>query len=154
MDKSVMIAYTEVDTILDLMDEEYQKKIPEKLRNLISKNKLNNYNVMIDSNIPLTEQNISRKALAILAVLNYNYWCDGKEKQKELMQKYMNNEKIKQQKIRKQYDSNNLFNNKNSNNNDENIEKQLIIYNKKDSLLIKIINKIKKLLKIDIIMKK
>lgn len=154
MDKSVMIAYTEVDTILDLMDEEYQKKIPEKLRNLISKNKLNNYNVMIDSNIPLTEQNISRKALAILAVLNYNYWCDGKEKQKELMQKYMNNEKIKQQKIRKQYDPNNLFNNKNSNNNDENIEKQLIIYNKKDSLLIKIINKIKKLLKIDIIMKK
>ena len=35
-----MIAYTEVDEVLNLMDKEFQRKIPEKLRKLISENKL------------------------------------------------------------------------------------------------------------------
>ena len=56
MDKNIMIAYTEVDEILNLMEEEFQKKIPVKLRNLISENKLNDYNIIIDPNIPLKEQ--------------------------------------------------------------------------------------------------
>ena len=32
MDKSIMIAYAEVDQILNLMDEQFQRKIPDKLR--------------------------------------------------------------------------------------------------------------------------
>lgn len=70
-----MIAYTEVDEVLNLMDKEFQRKIPEKLRKLIFENKLKDYNVVINPDIPLNKQNISRKALAMLAVLNYNYWC-------------------------------------------------------------------------------
>lgn len=117
MDRSVMMAYTEVDRILNLMDEQYQKKIPEKLRKLISESKLNDYDVIINPQIPLKEQKISRKALSILAVLNYNYWCVGESKK-------------------------------------QNIEnKQLIVYNKKENVIIKIFNKIKKLLKIDITQK-
>lgn len=154
MDRSVMMAYTEVDRILNLMDEQYQKKIPEKLRKLISESKLNDYDVIINPKIPLKEQKISRKALSILAVLNYNYWCVGESKKQKLIEKYINNEKIKQEKLRELYNPDNLFNNKNefSKQNIEN--KQLIVYNKKENVIIKIFNKIKKLLKIDITQKK
>ncbi len=154
MDKNIMIAYTEVDEILNLMEEEFQKKIPVKLRNLISENKLNDYNIIIDPNIPLKEQKISRKALAILAVLNYNYWCIGEENKEKLIEKYKNNENNRQEKLRVQYNSNTLFKNNTKilNNNFEN--KQLIVYDKKEKFLIKIINKIKRILKIDIMFKK
>ena len=154
MDRSVMMAYTEVDRILNLMDEQYQKKIPEKLRKLISESKLNDYDVIINPKIPLKEQRISRKALSILAVLNYNYWCVGESKKQKLIEKYIKNEKIKQEKLRELYNPDNLFNNKNefSKQNIEN--KQLIVYNKKENVIIKIFNKIKKLLKIDITQKK
>ena len=113
MDRSVMMAYTEVDRILNLMDEQYQKKIPEKLRKLISESKLNDYDVIINPKIPLKEQKISRKALSILAVLNYNYWCVGESKKQKLIEKYIKNEKIKQEKLRELYNPDNLFNNKN-----------------------------------------
>ena len=154
MDRSVMMAYTEVDRILNLMDEQYQKKIPEKLRKLISESKLNDYDVIINPKIPLKEQKISRKALSILAVLNYNYWCVGESKKQKLIEKYIKTEKIKQEKLRELYNPDNLFNNKNefSKQNIEN--KQLIVYNKKENVIIKIFNKIKKLLKIDITQKK
>ena len=154
MERSVMMAYTEVDRILNLMDEQYQKKIPEKLRKLISESKLNDYDVIINPKIPLKEQKISRKALSILAVLNYNYWCVGESKKQKLIEKYIKNEKIKQEKLRELYNPDNLFNNKNefSKQNIEN--KQLIVYNKKENVIIKIFNKIKKLLKIDITQKK
>lgn len=144
MDRSVMMAYTEVDRILNLMDEQYQKKIPEKLRKLISESKLNDYDVIINPKIPLKEQKISRKALSILAVLNYNYWCVGESKKQKLIGKYIKNEKIKQEKLRELYNPDNLFNNKNefSKQNIEN--KQLIVYNKKENVIIKIFNKIKK----------
>lgn len=153
MDRSVMMAYTEVDRILNLMDEQYQKKIPEKLRKLISESKLNDYDVIINPKIPLKEQKISRKALSILAVLNYNYWCVGESKKQKLIEKYIKNEKIKQEKLIELYNPDNLFNNKNefSKQNIEN--KQLIVYNKKENVIIKIFNKIKKLLKIDITQK-
>ena len=154
MERSVMMAYTEVDRILNLMDEQYQKKIPEKLRKLISESKLNDYDVIINPKIPLKEQKISRKALSILAVLNYNYWCVGESKKQKLIRKYIKSEKIKQEKLRELYNPDNLFNNKNefSKQNIEN--KQLIVYNKKENVIIKIFNKIKKLLKIDITQKK
>lgn len=156
MNKSVMIAYTEVDKILDLMDEQFQRKIPKKLRSLIKKNKLSDYNVTINPNIPLKEQNISRKALSILAVLNYNYWCEGEDKKEKLIEKYRNNEKVRQEKLREQYNPDNIFKNKTESINDNaKIEnKQLIVYNKKDNLFTKLINKIKKTLKIDIKFKK
>lgn len=154
MDKNIMIAYTEVDQILNLMDEQFQKKIPDKLRKLISENKLNDYNVIINPNIPLKEQRISKKALSILAVLNYNYWCVGENKKEELIQKYKNNEINKQEKLKAQYNHDNLFNNRNLNNNINIEDKQLKVYDKKEHFFIKLVSKIKRMLKIDIRRKK
>ena len=155
MDRSVLIAYAEVDKILDLMDEQFQKKIPEKLRKLISQSKLNDYDIIINPNISLKEQKISRKALSILAVLNYNYWCEGEKEKEKLIEKYKENERIKQKKLSEQYNTDNLFNNKISNSSRVNTEnKQLIVYDKKENFLVKLISKLRRVLKIDITQKK
>lgn len=148
MDKSIMIAYTEVDEVINLMDEQLKDKIPNKLRKLINENKLSDYNVIINPNIPLKEQKISRKALAILAVINYNYLCVGEEQKRDLIEKYKNNEIIRQERLKKQYNSDSLFNNKNLNNTMNNENTQLIVYNKKENSLTKIINKIKQYLRL------
>ena len=143
MDRNIAIAFAEIDEILNYMDEQYQKRIPKKLRKLISNNKSTDYNIVINPNIPLTEQNISRKALSILSVINYNYWCI-EEKQKEiLIEKYRKNEIVKQEKLRELYNPDNLFKEKKQINKIENTDKQLIVYHKKENIFAKIINKLK-----------
>lgn len=154
MDKSDMIAYTEVDKILDLMDEQFQQKIPSKLRKLISENKLSDYNVTINPNIPLKQQKISRKALTILAVLNYNYWCVEESDKRELIEKYKQNDKDKQEKLREQYNPDLLFKSKTKEPNTQVEDKQLIVYNKKQGLLSKMMGMIRKVLQIDKLFKK
>lgn len=52
MNKDLMIAYAEVDTVINLMEDRYIKKIPEKLRQLISKNRLDSYKLEINPDIP------------------------------------------------------------------------------------------------------
>lgn len=148
MDRSIAIAFAEVDEILNFMDKQYQKKIPEKLRKLISNNKSTDYNVVIKPNIPLTEQKISRKALAILSVINYNYWCIEEENKERLIEKYKKNEIAKQEKLRELYNPDNLFEAKKQIYKKANEDKQLIVYNKKENVIMKIVNKIKRLLKL------
>ena len=148
MDRSIAIAFAEVDEILNFMDKQYQKKIPEKLRKLISNNKSTDYNVVIKPNIPLTEQKISRKALSILSVINYNYWCIEEENKERLIEKYKKNETAKQEKLRELYNPDNLFEAKKQIYKNANENKQLIVYNKKENVIMKIVNKIKRLLKL------
>ena len=148
MDKSLAMALTEVDEILKYMDEEHQKMIPKKLREHISYNKLEEYNVLINPRIPLGKKNISKRALSILAVINYKYWCTDEEHKERLLEKYKKNEITTQEKLRELYNPDEIFETSKQvyKNNDE--EKQLIIYNKKENIIIKIINKIKLLFKL------
>lgn len=136
MDKNTMIAYAQVDTIIEMMDEEYVNKIPKKLRTLIKQNKLEHYDLKIDPNIPFADQNISRKAIAILSVLNYNYWCTDEEEKRKMVRLYKDNEE-------KKYNPDLLFNNKSNVNQNQ----QLIVYNKKENIFRKIIKKLKKIIK-------
>lgn len=156
MDKSVMVAYTEVNKILELIDDDLRRKIPNKLIKLFYENSLDDYEVLINPYIPLENQKISKRGLAILGVLNYNYWCDEEEK-KLLIKKYIANEEIKEKEAREKYNSDNLFDNKTEiikYNDKEKIEQeqtkneQLILYNKNSNFFMKIINKIKKWFKL------
>lgn len=147
MDENIMTAYAEVDQIINLMDEELQKMIPKELKKLISENKSLNYNIKIDPNISLSEQKISKKALAILAVLNYNYLCSNEEEKNILIEQYKNNEINEQKKLEEKYSVNNMFKikTKNTYNNCENT--QIVIYNKKESFINRLIYKIKNIFK-------
>lgn len=111
MNHSTIEAYAEIDEILNLMDEEYASKIPYKLRKIFKEHKSENYKKKILLDKPLKEQNLKKETLSILAVLNYNYWCNDTKKKKELIQLYANNEKIKQEELREKYNPDNLFEN-------------------------------------------
>lgn len=107
MKQSTKDAYAEVDSILNLMEEKYINAIPKKLRTMIKANKSKDYVKKIVSNKPLLEQKLSDEALAMLAALNYNYWCKDEKRKKELLEIYSNNEK----ELKEQNDEISKFNN-------------------------------------------
>jgi len=145
MDTSIMVAYAEVDEIINLMDKQYQEKIPLKLRLFIAERKLKNYKVIINQNLSLKEQKLSKKALAILAVLNYKYWCNSEEEKEKLIKKYERNEKKYQEELKERYNIDDLFKNRILEQDNEIIEcKQLVQYKERETFFKNIINKIKK----------
>ena len=85
-------AYTELDNFIELLDEHYRNKVPEKLREFFKKEKDNNYIKVIDPNIPIKEQNLKEETLALIAVLNLQYWCEDEDEKRRLKKIYYDNE--------------------------------------------------------------
>jgi len=54
-------AYTEVKCLLDYIPQSYMDKLPKKLIDLIKKQSDENYNIIIDTNKSLLEQEFSKK---------------------------------------------------------------------------------------------
>lgn len=138
-------SYVEILEILKYMDEIYVDKIPKKIIEFFEENKANNYNFKYDSTIELDKQNLNDNTLALLAMLNLNYWCESEEHKRELIAKYNYNEKIYQEKLREKYNSDNIFKKKYEQNKNEekNIENENTLVEYKESFFRKIINKIK-----------
>lgn len=109
--KNNEIAYTEVDTILSLMDEKYVNRIPNKLREMFKEGKSTDYKPNIDPKKSLNEQNLQRETLVILATLGLNYWCESEEEKQELIKAYSENEKKNEAEIREKYNPDNIFKN-------------------------------------------
>ena len=109
MTETTMQVYSEVDSILDLMADEYVIEIPVKLRALFKEKKSTTYTKEIDVNIPLDEQGLKEETLAVLAVLNYNYWCKDDERKKELISTYTQNEQDYQEKLIEKFSSEDMF---------------------------------------------
>ena len=107
-------AYVEVLGILDLLDEEQKNRIPKKLKEFFENNKNQDYQVNIDSNIPLEEQNLLQETVDILAMLKLNYWCTIEKEKEGLLNLLNENEKKYQEELRKKYNPNNLFKDKES----------------------------------------
>ncbi len=140
-----MEAYVEVIEILKHMDKKYVEKIPKKLRNFFEKNCSKDYVFNLNTNKPLIEQNLKIKTLAILAMLNLNYWCESEEHKKELISRYNDNEQKYQQELREKYNPDNIFKNNDKKNSiqEEIIENEVALVEYKESIFKKIINKIK-----------
>jgi len=138
-------AYYEVYTILNFLDKSYVNAIPLKLREKFKENKAENYNKKIVPYKQLNQQNLKDETLAILAVLNYKYWCKDEEKKKQLIDMYDENEEKYQEELREKYNPDNLFNKNTIIKNEvqsEDTEKMLLVV-KKENIFKRIINKIK-----------
>ena len=135
-----MIAYSEVDKILSLMEEEYVNKIPSKVLEFIKREKLDDYLPNIKADIPLTEQNLKRDTMIMLAVLNLNYWCESEKEKQEFLDELAKNEKERKA-LEEKYNHDNIFKSKINN---EDIIKQNIlpVEYKKENIFKKILNKI------------
>lgn len=115
-----MIAYAEVDAILNVLEDEYVNKVPEKVRNFFDDEKIKDYEPVIDVDIPLTEQNLKRETMVLLAILNLNYWCESENEKQEFLNELSKNED-ERKKLEEKYNPDNLFKNKKSNH-EENME--------------------------------
>ena len=138
------IAYAEVYEILSFMEQKYVDMIPLKLLELFKEEKEKEYKPNIKPTIPLDEQNLQKKTLSILAMLNLNYWCEDENEKKELIALYAENDKRKEEELREKYNPDNLFKKKEQIVEDNEIKQentQLIEY-KEQNIFKKILNKI------------
>lgn len=101
-------AYSEVNCFLELIGKELSNKIPLKLRDFFKREMDANYIPNINPQIPIKEQNLKRKTIAIIAGLNLQYWCKEDRKQ-ELLEIYSNNEKKYQEELREKYNPDDIF---------------------------------------------
>lgn len=113
--------------------------MPETIYNAIKDNRDMNYNPKYKVNQKLTNDIISKEALALIASLNLQYWCEDENEKIRLKQKYIENGKIEQEK----YSYENLFKK------DENLivenkqQKTEMIEYKEENFITKLVNNIK-----------
>lgn len=145
-----MMAYSEVYKILNLLDEEYKERVPAKVRAFFEEERLKDYEPAINADVPLTEQNLKRDTIVLLAILNLNYWCDTPEEKQEILDELSNNEKEKQELLEK-YNPDNLFKNKQNdvieNENKINTQEVSLVEYKKQGIFKRILDKITKFFK-------
>ena len=113
--KDNMLAYAEVDEILNLLEKEYRERVPEKIRNFFKEEKMPDYNPKIEIGKQLTEQNLKRETMVLLAILNINYWCDSEEEKQMFIDEMAKNEEEKRE-LAEKYNPDKLFKNRKNNN--------------------------------------
>lgn len=104
-----IIAYAEVDYIINHMNEKYQEMIPESIRNFFATIKEPGYNANIDPRKPLANQGLRQYTLEIIALLHLKYWCQDEERKQELYNRMKQNQMMIESKIQEQYGVENLF---------------------------------------------
>ena len=134
-----------MENSLSKMEQKYIDMIPKKLLELFNEEKDKNYQPNINPNISLAEQNLQRKTLALLAMLNLNYWCKDENERKELLKMYSENDKKIEAEMRERYNPDNLFKKKEKveQNNDIKQERTELIEYKEKNIFRKILDRIK-----------
>lgn len=144
-------AYSEIIGFLNILSEKKRNEIPRKLIELFEEEKDKEYIKIIDSNIPIKDQNLKEETLAIIAILNLEYWCKDEQEKQRLKEIYSKNEEEYQKTLHDKYSVDNLF--KNNYIQPEIKKEEPITSNEvamveyKESIIKKIINKIKNFFK-------
>lgn len=142
-------AYSEIDEFLELLNEEQRNKIPKKLREFFKVEKDNKYYKKIDTNIPIKAQNLKEETLAIIALLNLQYWCENEIEKQRLKQVYAKNEENYQQVLQEKYNPDNLFKKFNLQQKESIITDEVAMVEYKEPFLKRIFNKIKRIFNIN-----
>ncbi|MBR0350288.1 MAG: hypothetical protein IJH76_00415 [Clostridia bacterium] len=142
----------ELSEIFKILDKSLIAKIPQGLKDIIAKEKSTNYNFKLDYSKKLSEQKLSETTELFLTTLHLKYWCNEEEKQ-QILNAMRENENKYQEELREQYNPDNLFKNKYNSVENNNIKEQSttqqmqMIEYQEESILKRIINKIKSLFK-------
>ena len=78
--------YSEVYAVLLKLDEEYTSRIPEDVFETIKEQSDEALMPEIDENKGLGDQGLSKDAIALMAYLRLEYWCDSEEEKREFME--------------------------------------------------------------------
>lgn len=139
------LAYSEVYEILNLLEDEYKNRVPEKVIEFFERERDEKYNPIIEIDVPLDKQNLKRETMVLLAILNMNYWCDNEDEKQEMLNSFNENEaskKLKEKELAEKYNPDNLFK---KNEIHEVIEEVAMVEYKEPNFIQKIISKIKSL---------
>lgn len=137
-------AYSEIDEFLSLLTKEQIKKIPLKLREFFKEEKDKEYKKQIDSEIPIKDQNLKSETLAIIAMLNLQYWCEDEQEKERLKKVYAQNEKIYQEALQVKFNPDNMFKQRTSNVETKKVKNtEMVVY--KESIIKRILNRMKKI---------
>ena len=149
MENNLSKAYTEVLLILSYMEQKYIDMIPKKLLELFNEEKDPNYQPDINPNTSLAEQNLQRKTLALLAMLNLNYWCKDENEKQEMLKMYSENDKKIETEMRERYNPDNLFKKRENVEQNDEVKEECtdIIEYKEQNVFKKILNRIIKFFK-------
>jgi hypothetical protein len=138
-----MLAYAEIDEILNLLEDDYRERVPKKVRDFFKEEKIKDYHPEIDIEKPLIEQNLKRETMVLLAILNLNYWCENEEEKQRFLNELDKNEEEKKE-LEEKYNPDNLFKKKQDESTENNL--QIVEYKKPNFIQI-LLTKIKKILK-------
>ena len=130
-------AYSEINEILKYVPEEDYNKIPKSKINLFKDNANKNYQFKYNSNLTLDEQNVSKRAKAIIAILFRDYWATEEQRKKIVAKQNYDRLQIEQNKQEK-YNPDNIFKNRESK--VEAIENSVAMVEYKESIFTKIKN--------------
>ncbi|MBQ9659550.1 MAG: hypothetical protein IJV31_12520 [Clostridia bacterium] len=139
------VVYSEVYSFLNILDEDYINKIPQKFREYIDKKRKQNYEIKYDLSIPLYKQNVSKEAISIIALIHLKYWCKNEEEKNNLLKIFSENSKIEELEKAELYSYDKIFKNRKTQINVKNDNDCIQIIPYKKSFIKTIINKIKHL---------
>lgn len=125
-------ACKEVYVILNYLNKEDLKKIPQSFIDMLQRKMNNDYKFKLDTNIDLEEQNLLKETKVILGYIFLNYW--GTKEQKETIEKKFRYDIAKKEEQKIKYNRNELFQNNNfirlSQNVNQNEDVKMIEYKK------------------------
>ena len=132
-------AYSEVYEFINVLGDEYKNKIPEKIYSNIENNRDKNYIPQYTINQSNVE--FSKEALALIASLNLQYWCEEPQEKERLKRVYHQNAKKEEEK----YSYENMFQNNKVEAEDVEVQTEnvQIIEYKEENIFTKIMNKIR-----------
>lgn len=148
----VSVAYSEAAVeVLDILEhtkKEDVNKIPKKFIEFLENNKSKTYISNLDHTKTIKEMNLKPKTHALLGLIYLKYWANEEEKI-EFRKKAQVNEFNYQKELNEKYNPNNLFKNKNAVNieKSETIQQTSLVEIKKETIMQKIISKIKEIFK-------
>lgn len=104
-------AYSEVLEILKYIPIKDYNKIPKNKIELFEKNANDEHRFIYNPNKTLEEQNVTKRAKAIIAILFRDYWANETQREKIIKKQNYDRVKLEEEK-RQNYNPNNIFKNK------------------------------------------
>lgn len=138
--------YVDISVIISMMPTKMKSKISNSFINFIENNKSNNYVSNINPKIPLKQQNIRKETKEMLGIIYRDYLCNDEERINLLQEEKRELTKLEAEK-REIYNPDNIFkkNNLKENNEENYIKNEVSIVEYKESIIKRIITKIKNL---------
>lgn len=135
-------AYSEVLEILKYISKEDYEKIPNSKIEVFETNSNKEYIFNYDPNKTLEEQNVSKRARAIIGLLFRDYWATEEQKEKIIRKQNHDRQRLEENK-KSLYDVEKVFEQRSPKVNEKQEIKKMVVY--KETLFRKCINKIKSL---------